>query len=70
MCYKELWEDKFKENDMAQKFFGTIFERRKIEIADSKTNVSELKPIKPALDIADFEYPPESSFYRDLSDHS
>jgi len=55
---------------MAQKFFGTIFERRKIEIADSKTKVSEVKPIKPALDIADFEYPPESSFYRDLSDHS
>ena len=50
---------------MAQKFFGTIFARRKLIIPDSKSTVSDFKPIKPAQDIADFEYPPESSFYRE-----
>ncbi|MDB2437075.1 hypothetical protein N9W89_00020 [Hellea sp.] len=55
---------------MAQKFFGTIFDRRKIDIADSKIKPSELEPIITALDIAEFKYPPESSFYRELDDHS
>lgn len=52
---------------MAQKFFGTIFGRRKPVIPDRKTMVTDFKPIKPARDIADFEYPPESSFYRESS---
>jgi len=50
---------------MAQKFFGTIFGRRKPVLPKQKTKVADFKPISPALDIADFEYPPESSFYRD-----
>jgi len=45
---------------MAQKFFGTIFGRRKTVIPERKTQVSDFKAIKPAKDIADFEYPPES----------
>jgi len=49
---------------MAQKFFGTIFRRRNLVIPNRKTMVSDFKPIKPARDIADFAYPPESSFYR------
>ncbi|MEP3889867.1 MAG: hypothetical protein ABJN69_05320 [Hellea sp.] len=48
---------------MAQKFFASIFGRRKPIIPDRGTVVSDFKPIKPAQDIADFEYPPESSFY-------
>lgn len=50
---------------MAQKFFGTLFGRRKLVIPERKSMVSDFKPIKPARDIADFEYPPESSFYRE-----
>jgi len=50
---------------MAQKFFGTIFGRRKPLMPDRKTKVSDFKAIKPARDIADFEYPPESSFYQE-----
>jgi len=50
---------------MAQKFFGTIFGRRKTVIPERKTQVSDFKAIKPAKDIADFEYPPESSFFRE-----
>ena len=50
---------------MAQKFFGTVFRRRKMEIPHTKSRVSDFKPIKPAQDIADFEYPPESSFYQE-----
>jgi len=50
---------------MAQKFFGTIFGRRKPIIPEQVTAVSDFKPIKPAQDIADFEYPPESSFYQE-----
>jgi len=53
---------------MAQKFFGTIFGRRKSVIPDRKSMVRDFKSIKPAQDIADFEYPPESSFYRDGKD--
>ena len=49
---------------MAQKFFGTIFGRRRPVIPVRKTHVSDFKAIKPAQDIADFEYPPESSFYQ------
>jgi len=49
---------------MAQKFFGTVFRRRKPVIPDRKSMVSDFKPIKPAQDIALFEYPPESSFYK------
>lgn len=48
---------------MAQKFFGSIFGRRKLNIVERGQVVSDFKPIKPAQDIADFEYPPESSFY-------
>lgn len=48
---------------MAQKFFGTIFKRRKPVIPNPKTTVSDFQPIKPAQNIADFKYPPESSFY-------
>ena len=50
---------------MAQKFFGTIFKRRKPVIPKRKSMVSDFKPVKPAKDIADFEYPPESSFYQE-----
>ena len=53
---------------MAQKFFGTIFRRRKPVLPTPKTIVSDFKPIKPAQDIADFEYPPESSFYAEEVD--
>ena len=53
---------------MAQKFFGTIFGRKKIRLLNIDSKVSGFKPIKPARDIADFEYPPESSFYRDLEE--
>jgi len=49
---------------MAQKFFGTIFGRRKPVIPRQKIHVPDFKTIKPAKDIADFEYPPESSFYQ------
>ena len=55
---------------MAQKFFGTIFGRKNTRLLDRCVNNSGFKPIKPARDIADFEYPPESSFYRDLEDVS
>ena len=50
---------------MAQKFFGTLFKQRKTVIPTPKSIVSDSKPIKPPRDIADFEYPPESSFYRE-----
>jgi len=50
---------------MAQKFFGTIFRRRRSVLPRQKMQVTDFKTIKPAKDIADFEYPPESSFYRE-----
>jgi len=52
---------------MARKFFGTVFKRRKPVIPERKSTVSDLTPIKPARDITDFEYPPESSFYQNHS---
>jgi hypothetical protein len=52
---------------MAQKFFETIFRRRNLDVADIETALSSFKPIKPAKDITDFEYPPESSFYQKTS---
>ena len=52
---------------MAQKFFESIFGRRKPIIPERGSVVSDFKPIKPARDIADFEYPPESSFYSESS---
>ena len=52
---------------MAQKFFETIFKRRNLGSADIETALSSFKPIMPAQDIADFEYPPESSFYQKTS---
>ena len=36
-------------------------------MADAKASVRDFKPIIPAHDIADFTYPPESSFYREDS---
>jgi len=56
-----------RENNIAQKFFGTIFKRRKPVTPDSQSLASDLKPIKPAKDITDFEYPPQSSFYQEDS---
>lgn len=49
---------------MGRKLFGTIFGRRKPVIPPGKMTVSDFKPIKPAKDIVDFEYPPESQFYK------
>ena len=54
---------------MPQKFIGTIFELRKTEIPKHIKMVSEFRTIKPAMDIADFEYPAESSFYRESPDY-
>lgn len=48
---------------MAQKFFGTIFRQKKEDISGRKLKINNFTPIKPAKDIADFEYPAESSFY-------
>jgi len=50
---------------MARKFLKTIFGRRNPVVPNQKTTASNFKPINPAQDIADFEYPPESSFYQD-----
>ncbi|WP_154813689.1 hypothetical protein [Hellea balneolensis] len=49
---------------MAQKFFGTIFRYQKNNISGRKLKINNFTPIKPAEDIADFEYPAESSFYK------
>jgi hypothetical protein len=64
------WWAKIRESDMAQKFFGTIFRRRKPVIPMPKMTISDFKPIKPAKDIADFQYPPESSFYAEEIDRA
>jgi len=50
---------------MSRKLFGTIFRKKKTIIPERKTKVSDFKPIKPAKDIGNFEYPPESPFYRE-----
>jgi len=56
------------ERDVDGKFFGTIFGRRKRVSRPPKELVSDLKSITPAKDITEFEYPPESSFYQDITD--
>ena len=52
---------------MGRKFFGTIFGRRKPVMPTRREVISDFKTLKPAKDIADFEYPPESSFYKNES---
>jgi len=52
------------ERDVERKLFGTIFGKRKPVLPGPKELVTDFKPIKPAKDIAEFEYPPESSFYK------
>lgn len=49
---------------MAQKFFGTNLRSRKIKASGRNGQINGLTPIKPAQDIADFEYPAESRFYQ------
>jgi len=49
---------------MAQKFFESVLASRKIISSGRGYKINGLSPIKPAQDIADFQYPPESSFYQ------
>jgi hypothetical protein len=55
------------ERTVGRKLFGTIFGRRKPVMPVRRELISDFKVLKPAKDIAEFEYPPESSFYKNES---